>query len=151
VFKDLAEVFQATVIGPADTGSQPKPVLADLTLRLIPVGSAGEGYYLSALLNSSPSVLLLHASSAGVQTQRYHPGDLAHLNIPSFDSKSKLHLELADLGKKCHEAAAQRSDRLPILETAVDNAAARLWCITDEELNAIHGRVSKLTKVKYRH
>jgi hypothetical protein len=151
VFKDLSEVFQAAVIGPLESGPTAKPVLADLTLRLIPINSGPEAYYLSALLNSSPSVLMLHASSVGVQTQRYHPSDLAQIRIPSFNAEDELHLELAELAKKCHLAAASRSPELSSFEAAVDISASRLWDITEGELKAIRNRSSMLTKVKYPH
>ena len=81
VFKDLSEVLECLVVGPQSLGEDVKPVFPDLTLRLIPVASEAEAHFVAGLLNSSPSILLLHASSVGVQTQRYHPGDIGKIGV----------------------------------------------------------------------
>jgi hypothetical protein len=138
VFKDLSEVFQCAVLGPGQVASIPKPVFPDLTLRLIPTSSAEEAHYVAALLNSSPSLVVLHSSSVGVQTQRYHPGDLKKVGVPPYDREDRTHGRLAKLSRTCHSGTAQgEAGRVADAESEIDSIAASIWSITDSELRAI--------------
>jgi len=134
VFKDLTEVFQACVVGPTDSTLPGKPVIADYTLRLIPLHTEEEAHYVAGLLNSTPSVLALYYSSTGVQTQRYHATDSEKLAIPPYESRPGQR-RLAELSRSCH-TAAQEND-LSVLrdaEEALGNAAATFWSISSDEL-----------------
>ncbi|HYX31364.1 MAG TPA: hypothetical protein VE863_22705 [Pyrinomonadaceae bacterium] len=138
VFKDLSEVLQCAVVGSSHVSSDLKPVFPDLTLRLIAATSGDEAHYIAALLNSSPSLVVLHASSVGVQTQRYHPGDIAKLRVPLFDPGSETHQELSTLSKRCHQLVADdMAQSLMPVEEELDATAAELWGITPQELKEI--------------
>lgn len=85
VYKDLTEVFQCAVIGSSDDPClRSKPVLPDVTSRFIGFDKKNEAHFVAALLNSHPSLTTLHASSVGVQTQRYHPSDIQKIKLPNM-------------------------------------------------------------------
>jgi len=145
VFKDLSEVLQCAVVGLASVAGNLKPVFPDLTLRLIPVETEAEAHYLAALLNSSPCVVMLHASSVGVQTQRYHPGDIAKVGLPCFDPRNKIHITLSELSYKCHSAMSGNfPEKITPLQLKIDKAAADLWGIAQGELKAIQDAVDEV-------
>ena len=149
VFKDLSEVLECLVVGPQSLGEDVKPVFPDLTLRLIPVASEAEAHFVAGLLNSSPSILLLHASSVGVQTQRYHPGDIGKIQIPRFNEREPTHQELGRLSVECHEAAAKGQDaRLEKTEELVDRAAGSLWSLTKYEIVAVQEAVRQIKRTR---
>jgi hypothetical protein len=138
VFKDLSETLQCAVIGPAKVGGEVKPVFPDLTLRLIPVGTKEEAHFVAAVLNSSPCIVLLHCSSVGVQTQRYHPSDIEKVAIPKFDPKNKEHIALSHLAQKCELAAKDHdADLLGKSENEIDEIVGDLWGIAKGEMRAI--------------
>jgi hypothetical protein len=138
VFKDLSELLQCAVIGPGVIGTEAKPIIPDLTLRLIPFESSEEAYFVAALLNSSPAVVLLHSSSVGVQTQRYHPGDIQKIALPKFDPSNESHGLLAKAAAKCHvEAKKGDLETLNALEQEIDNIACKIWGISGKELSEI--------------
>jgi hypothetical protein len=127
VFKDLTEFFQCCVLGPEHSSIGNKPVLADYTLRLIPVATEDEAHYIAALLNSSPAAAALYFSSAGVQTQRYHAGDAEKIAIAPY-AGTPIQRSLATLSKKCHKAAREtRFDAVQRCEYEIDDAAAEYW------------------------
>jgi hypothetical protein len=137
VFKDLTELFQCCVLGPKDSSIPGKPVLADYTLRLIPVNNESEAHYVAALLNSAPCVAALYYSSAGVQTQRYHAGDAEKVAIERFTG-SDVQLELANLSKECHQAVRRENwDDAARFEKSIDVRAAEYWGIKKKDLVAI--------------
>ena len=72
---------------------------------------------------------------------------LNYVRIPKFDSRSKLHQRLANLGVECHSAAA-KDDRgtLAALEAETDEAAAKLWGITDDELRVIQESLAETSE-----
>jgi hypothetical protein len=147
VFKDLSEVFQCAVVGPVKSREYGKrPVIPDVTLRLIPAESEDEAHYLAGLLNSTPSATLLHVSSVGVQTQRYHPSDLQKIRIPKYDSSSALHSAIVNISKRCHELAAIGDENgIARAVKELDLKAAEFWKIKPKELEAT-GKTLELLK-----
>jgi len=148
VFKDLTEFFQYSVVGPSGSSMPGKVVVADYTLRLVPVSGEAEAHYVAAVLNSSPCVAALYYSSAGVQTQRYHAGDAEKVRVPAYE-RSGTQRVLSELSGSCHAAAAKGDlKEVAGLEAEIDKAAAKLWGITDDELTAIQDALAESSKCK---
>ena len=93
-----------------------------------------EAYFLSAGLNSSP----IRSIGLGYITLHPSPHVLTYMAIPRFNPKNTLHLQLAQLSECCHDARAKGDkETVAILESEIDETAAQLWGITDDELKAI--------------
>ena len=141
VFKDLTELFQCAVV---EFDNEGKPIIPDYTLRLIPFEDEEEAYFLAGVLNSAPSVLALHATSVGVQTQRYHAGDLDKLNIPRFSKREKVHEKISAQSRLCHEVARVDSSKLKGLEVRLDELVAEMWNLSRSEMDEIWRVVKEL-------
>lgn len=119
-----------------------KTVIPNEKLMLIPFTNKNEAHYVSAILNSSSSQLIVasYVIETAIST---HVID--KLKIPEFDKNNKLHLELSDLSKKAHELARQiyeekREDlrtNLTQIEEEIDQAVAELYDLTEDELKEI--------------
>ena len=65
--------------------------------------------------------------------------------VPKFDSKDKIHIELAELSKKAHTLAKRyheqkdlkAQEELKKVEEEIDKIVAELYGITDEELEEV--------------
>jgi hypothetical protein len=132
VFKDLTEVFQCAVVGPQKTSH--KPVVPDHTLLFLTSNSADEAHFLCGLLNSVPARVALYGASVGVQTQRYFPTDVSRVKIPAFAAKEKDHQAIVSLSRECHKEAVRGKD-VRSLEDQLATAAARLWGISEKEID----------------
>jgi hypothetical protein len=142
VFKELTNVFQTTVVS-----SVPSPanalVIPDLKLRFIPCSSECEAHYLSAILNSSPSVVLLASAASSVQTADYQASDIQRLRIPAFDTKNNTHRALADLSLTAHRLALQSVPAdLEVVEREIDIAVSDFWGLSRGELKTIQEAAS---------
>jgi SAM-dependent methyltransferase len=141
VWREVSYTLDAAVAGPFDG----KPTVPDHTLILIDCASKDEAHYICAALNSAPARL-------GVQAYIVlHPDPhiLEHIRIPRFNPKDPVHRRLAELSERAHEAA-KREDvrRLRQIEEAVDEAAARLWGLTDAELREIRRSLVELQRAE---
>ncbi|MCS7008114.1 MAG: hypothetical protein NZL88_11230, partial [Gaiellaceae bacterium] len=66
-----------------------------------------------------------------------------YLHIPEFDSASQVHTEIAAASKAAHAAVAHGDEPD---EDAVDRAAAQLWDLTEDELDAMRRFHDQLRK-----
>jgi methylase of polypeptide subunit release factors len=140
VFKDLSEVFQCAVVGPAPfDGLSSRPAIPDHTLLFIACEGNDEAHFFAGMLNSIPSRSALYSASVGVQTQRYFPTDVSRIRLPEFDGSNELQGEVIRISKACHENASAGSAGVMSvgpteLEMKLADAAARIWSIREEEL-----------------
>jgi hypothetical protein len=85
-------------------------------------------------LNSSPS----QCAVSGYIVLHPSPHVMEHIGIPKFLSKNELHRRLAELSEDCHSAVEDNDEmRLRSLESEIDDCAAKVWSITNDELKAI--------------
>ena len=81
-----------------------KTVIPNEKLMLVPFSTKEEAYYVSAILNSSISQLLVasYVIETAISTHI-----LEKIKIPKFDSSNSLHLKLSELSKKAHQLTKQ--------------------------------------------
>ena len=119
-----------------------RTIIPDHTLIFIPFERREEAHYACAVLNSSPSQLIVKAYVA------LHPSPhvLEHISLPKYDPDNSLHQELASLSQRAHELAAsgQPIERIKPIEEEIDEKAAQLWGLTDEELAEIRRSLEEL-------
>jgi len=138
VWREQASTMTASVVSPKDG----KPVVPDHKLMLVDCSSKDEAHFVCACLNSSLSQMVVVSYAVEIQMD---PHILEHIRIPRFDPKNPVHRRLAELSMQAHEAA-KKGDvrRLRQIEEAVDKAAARLWGLTDAELQEIRRSLVEL-------
>jgi len=154
VFKDLTEVFQCAVVGPAAAaGLAGKPVIPDHTLLFLTCESRDEAYFLGGVLNSIPCRAALYSASAGVQTQRYFPTDVSRIRLPEFDPKDIRHQEVVRLSVACHETAdGSRSVDIPGKEELkLAEVVSELWKISSKEQQYVTDYYTEILSFRSRY
>ena len=133
----------ASVI-PDDPYTGRKCVVPDHTLVMVATKTADEAHYLAAVLNASPSVMLVW----GYISLHPSPHVLEHIAIPRFDRSDTLHQSLSSLSQRAHQLAAKGKDvgnELLQVEEEIDRKAAELWGLTDEELKDIQAALREIS------
>jgi type I restriction-modification system DNA methylase subunit len=121
-----------------------KPIIPNEKLILIACNNENEAYYICGLCNSSPARFVV--ISYGVETQ-LAPHLIQNIHIPKFDPKNKLHIYLAELSRKAHDAAKKdEQEILKNIEEEIDKISAQIWGLTEEELNQIKLSLKELTE-----
>ena len=120
-----------------------RSLIPDHTLIMVPVGTAEEACYLAALLNSSPSTVVVQ----GYVSLHPSPHVLQHVAIPTFEAANPLHQSLVSLSQRAHQLAASGKEgeaELSSVEGEIDRLAAELWGITDEEMEEIRRALAEV-------
>ncbi|MEM5883132.1 MAG: N-6 DNA methylase [Candidatus Aenigmatarchaeota archaeon] len=131
-------LFECAVI-PEEKG---KPIIPTHGIINIPCKSENEAHYICGILNSSFSSLVVAAYGLEVHLTTDIP---KNVYIPKFDLKNKIHLKISELSKKAHELAKRYYEQndlvawkeLKKVEEEIDKTVAKLYGITDEELEEI--------------
>jgi len=84
-----------------------KLIIPDSKVLFCPLDDKKEAHYLSAVLNSKIVTDLIEGYTLELQRGI---DILENIKIPKFDPKSKLHLLLASLSEKAHEAFTKKND-----------------------------------------
>lgn len=127
---------------------QSEIVLPEHHVMFVSFGESLEAYFLAGVLSSAPSrsVVVAYTTLTGISTHV-----LENVFVPTFNPNNTLHLRIAYLSERCHDAAAiGDEDTVAALESEIDEAAAQLWGITDDELKAIQDALMKMAKPKRR-
>ena len=106
-----------------------------------------EAYYFCALLGSAPASILIRSRTPGGGGGLASPTILEHVAIPRFDPAKSLHRSLSTLSQRAHQLAALGKEgeaELRRVEEEIDRLAARLWGITQEELEEIGRALAEL-------
>jgi len=113
-----------------------KSILPQETITLVPTDNKGEAYYLAAMINSAPFQFTVNSYSQGKSLGSMHV--LNNVKIPKFNSENSLHVKLAELSEKAHEAASLNDEaKVKTLEEEIDETAAQIWGLTNDELRDI--------------
>jgi SAM-dependent methyltransferase len=136
VWATMGSSFRAAVIEPvSDPFLGDKPPLHKNTSMFTVVGSAVEGHYLCALLNSTPlNYLAVWSSVRGGKS--FGAGSLLdRVRIERFTPSSTLHSDLADASALAHRAASAHDHaELAAIRGEIDALAAGYWGLDAEEL-----------------
>jgi hypothetical protein len=137
VWKEMARGSVASVVSSSrvQPGGDPKVVIPDHKLMIIPAGSLPEAHFIAAVLNSSVAryIVVSFAISTGISTHI-----LEKLPIPKFDEGNPLHKRLAQLSMSCHESVSKGDERtVAESEIMIDEAVKELWRMSPDELATI--------------
>lgn len=139
VWKGLADGSQATVVGKASVGREPKVVIPEHNTMLVPFQNEKEAHYFCALFNCSVTSFVI----IGYIAWFYSTHVLTNIAIPQFDLSNRIHQELSRLSRYCHQKAAVGID-ITDLEEQVDELAAGMWGLTPEELQDVKASLEEL-------
>jgi hypothetical protein len=114
----------------------PRPVIPQETCVLIPAQSADEAHYLCAVLNSSVVGFLVTSHSVRGGKGFGSPSMLDFLRLRRFEPDNSLHRELTASSREAHQAVCQ-GEALGEIQQQIDRLAARLWELSDGELDVI--------------
>jgi SAM-dependent methyltransferase len=118
-----------------------KTIIPAITLMFIPCKSSEEAHYLSSILNSIINRLIV----SGYSVLHVSTHIVKYFRLKKFNPKDELHLKLSELSKKAHELAKKYYEQndlvaqaeLKKVEEEIDKTVAKLYGITDEELEEI--------------
>ena len=119
-----------------------KIIIPNEKLMLVPLIDKTEAYYVSAVLNSS--IVRLTVAAYVIETA-ISTHILNRIKVQEFDSNNPIHIKLSELSKSAHEIAKQIYDEkreelkseLDNIENEIDDLVAKLYKITEEELDDI--------------
>jgi hypothetical protein len=139
VWNRIDTKLQGVVVGKLDD----KIVLCQETHSFATFDNSTEAHYFAALLNSSPSDLLVRSYS--ISKGFASPHILEQVLIPKFNATNEVHQQLAKLSTRCHVAAdADDWNSVADLESKIDQEAANLWHISHSELDGIQVALADL-------
>jgi hypothetical protein len=127
--------FRCAVISKTqDANLGEKIVIPDGKLVIVPFESKDEAHYVCGLLNSSPVQLTVKNYAVSTQISTHI---MDFIGIPQW-SATPNQKKLAKLSADCHNATAKRAiETIADLENEIDQAAAKLWGISDDELSQV--------------
>ena len=139
LWPEVGHSVRASVSGPSTV--EKKSSLPDHTIVAVPCESEREAHFVAGALNSSPS----YVAAASYIVLHPSPHIMQNISVPRFKEKDLNHARLADLSYQCHAAKrASRQGDVTALESEIDEVAARMWSISDTELNAIQKALDEM-------
>jgi len=133
VWKEQSKEFQCAVISTAKVGNQEKIIVPDHKLMLVPFDGKSEAHFVTACLNSLICRFLVMAYAVSTQQSTHILNNIA---IPQYDQSNHIHQDLSRLSQQCHEKTAAGID-VTDLEEQIDELAAEMWGLANEELGDI--------------
>jgi len=135
--------FSVAVMEPIDDEQiGKKVVIPNEKLMLINFDERDEAHYVASVLNSSIAQLIVMSYTIETAISTHV---LNNVLVPRFDPTNKNHQKLSELSKKAHEMArtyyeqndSVAQEELSKVEEEIDKLVAKLYEITDEELEDI--------------
>ena len=140
----MANDLEAVVLTKVKTPIGEKDMIPTDTTSLIPFKSEDEAHYVCAILNSSPVRFCVRSySSAGRGFGA--PSIVKHFGISKYEKRNEGHRKVSEFSKKAHELAKryygqkdlEAREELKGVEEEIDKIVAKLYGITDEELEEV--------------
>jgi methylase of polypeptide subunit release factors len=115
-----------------------KPMIPQETLTMVECQTEGEAHFLAAAINSTPFQFTVNAYSQRGGKSMGSKHILKYIHIPAFDPNYMVHQEMAYYSQQAHQAVLEKNyPQLAEIEQAIDQTAAKLWELTDLELQEI--------------
>lgn len=140
-WKYVAQDLTCSVFGHENENDN-KLIIPDCKLMFVGCEKRYEAHYLSALLNSTVSRLLVKSYTIGTQISTHVLDNVA---IPEFNNEDETHQHLAKLSIEAHKATKNKeTNRLGEIEQNINQTAAAFWGIEDEQLIDINESLDEL-------
>jgi len=121
-----------------------KPVIPQETVSLVAC-ERDEAFYIAAMINSSifQFTVISYSQTGGKSMGSMHV--LENIHVPRFHPQKPLHLYLAELSERAHEAAqGEDEEELRTIEDEIDTLAAQIWGLSEVELHDIKQSLDEL-------
>ena len=122
-----------------------KSIIPQETITLVACTTKEEAHYIASLVNSSifQYAVTSYSQAGGKSMGSMHV--LQNIRIPKFDPANKAHKEIAGLSQNAHHAT-QIGDEVGVkeLEQRIDELAAQIWGLTEQELKEIQKSLVEL-------
>ena len=127
----------------SDSGG--KTVLPEHNTSFVPFDRRREAFYFCGCFGSSIVDLAAISSYSGGGGGIGSPAIVERIHVPRFDCQNPLHLHLAALSEKAHEATATGDEaEVERIEAEIDRAVAELWGLREEELAEVQRSLEEL-------
>lgn len=139
-YKVVWKGFGVSTMSVAVVGhSEGKSIMTNQAMHpFISLETLDEAHYVCACMNSSPFNFAVQSHTQKGGKSFAQPNILENIRIPKFDPASKIHQELAGLSQNAHHATEIGGDvEVKELEQRIDELAAQIWGLTDEEVREI--------------
>jgi len=141
VWGRIASRMEASVVSVVGN----KSIIPQETVSLVPCRSAEEAHYVCAALNCSPFGFAVESHSQKGGKSFGTPSILENVRVPQYDPTNPTHRALSDLSQQAHAAtAAGDAARVREIEAEIDRLAAKLWGLTEAELQEIQESLAEL-------
>lgn len=141
VWREQASEFTVAAVVSGDSA-----IVPDHKLMVVETTSAAEAYFLAGVLGNSISRYVVASYILNISTST---AILDNLAVPQYDPDDAQHRAMSDRCRRLHEAAGS-DQSCEALEVELDQQAARLFGITDEQLAGIRESYRELTKADLR-
>jgi len=143
VWPNIASKIVSAVISTKEN----KAILPQHIVTLVACESSKEAHYICALMNSKIVNFALQSYSMKGGKSFGDPHVLQNIRIPKFNPQNSLHLKLAELSERAHQAAEKdNQEEINKIEEKIDQCAANLWSLTDRELGDIKDSLKELNE-----
>ncbi len=137
------EIKSAVVSHSVSANLPSRSIVPIETVVFVPFNDQNEAFYFCALLNSSPSRLLVSSYSNKSSGSFGSPHILTNICIPAYDKKDQSHVRLGRLSQLCHEKT-RASISIVELENEIDELAGALWNLSKIESQDIKNGIEEL-------
>ena len=149
VWTRVATDITAAVVAPHQiVHLESKPIIPIETATMVALSTANDAHYLCALLNSSPSRLVIDSYASKSTGSFGSPHILQHVAIPCLNPSTTTFTNLSALSQRAHQLAAfgESSEKeLRDVEEEIDRKAAELWGLTEEELKEVQTSLEEIS------
>ncbi|MBM4430561.1 MAG: SAM-dependent DNA methyltransferase, partial [Chloroflexi bacterium] len=141
VWPNIASELACAVV----SGHEGKTVVPQHIITLVATENAEEAHFVCALLNSAPVNFTVQSYSQKGGKSFGTPHVLENVRIPRYDPANSTHRRLAALSQQAHQATATgETARVRGIEAEIDRLAAKLWGLTETELQEIQDSLKEL-------
>jgi hypothetical protein len=140
VWRTMGSAMQAAALteGTVDGVLPAKPLVFKNTTIFVSVDSVEEAHYLVAALNCSWTNWFLRACNVRGGKSSFATNVLRTIRIPAYNRRSDIARRLSSLGERAADEAQRRAtDELDVTEIRIDEAAARLWELSERNQQAM--------------
>jgi len=140
-WKRSTKNFAAAVISSVDDPALgTRTLVADGNVMIVPFEEDEPAFFLCGILNSAPARWQINRSI----TTKAHRDIINVVPLEKFRPSDPAHRHIVRLARRCHQTAAEGDwENLAALEAQIDDAAANLWGMTEDELGAIQASLKE--------
>ncbi|MGI6379319.1 MAG: hypothetical protein ACOX2R_00880 [Anaerolineae bacterium] len=141
VWPNIASRTDASVV----SSHAMKTVIPEHVVTMVALDDPLEAHYLCAVMNSSLADFAVQSYSTRGGKSFGTPHVMRTIAVPRYEPDARIHGALSRLSRAAHSATEVGDEtKVREIEAEIDQLAARLWGLTDEELQEIQESLAEL-------